>query len=339
MLKTLLATLVILITVAACALEPTPVVVTTDCGADMDDQWALAHAALSPQLRTLAVITSFAPEPHNLGSADTAQCAREAMGVAAPLAEIPVHKGADRPLRDRMTPSPNQGVDRLLELARAFSRERRLLVLAFGPATDIASALLLDPTLAERIEVVALAFDRYPEGGDGWNVRSDIAAWQVLLDTEVPVAVVSGYTALQDLNLTRAEATTLLQGLGPRGAYLACLHGTWLDAFGEAFAHETGGPDRWPVWDEAVVAVALGWAKKRELPRPALVESGSFAFPNVRSDAPFRWVVAVDRARLFGDLVDRLGPQPSAPAPASGVPFARRVGWMSLKPCPIPGGP
>ena len=26
-------------------------VITTDCGADMDDQWAIAHASLAPELR------------------------------------------------------------------------------------------------------------------------------------------------------------------------------------------------------------------------------------------------------------------------------------------------
>lgn len=339
MLKTLLATLLILITAAACVAKPRPIVVTTDCGADMDDQWALAHAALSPRLRALAVVTGFAPEPHDLGSADTARCAREALGVIGRSAETPVYQGASEPLPDRRTPSPNRGVDRLIELSRPFSPERRLLVLAFGPATDIASALLLDPTLAERIEVVALAFDRYPEGGDGWNVRNDVAAWQALLDAELPVTVVAGYTALYDLNLTRSEAGALLQGLGPRGRYLACLHGTWLDAFGEAFAHETGGADRWPVWDEAVVAAALGWATWRELPRPTLADDGSFAFPNTRSGAPFRWVDAVDRGRLFGDLAGLLEGSPPAPATAPGALPARCVGWMCLRPCPAPGGP
>jgi inosine-uridine nucleoside N-ribohydrolase len=282
-------------------------VITTDCGADMDDQWAIAHAALSPRVRTLAVIGNFAPEPHHLDSGATTRCTRQALEAVGRLTDVPVHASADHALPDRGTPVRSPGVEHLIQLSKAFSPERRLVVLAFGPATDIASALLIDPSLAARVEVVALAFDRYPEGGDGWNVRNDVAAWQVLLDAEVPVTTASGYVALAHLNLTRGESAAMVRGLGAAGAYLACLHATWLDAFGEEFKDETGGSNRWPVWDEAVVAVVLGLSGQRARPRPALAEDGSFSFPNARSRAPYRWVETIDRERLFEALVARLG--------------------------------
>ena len=335
---------------AADSPNPVPVVITTDCGADMDDQWAIAHAALSPHLRTLAVIGNFAPEPHNLHGADTAECAREALAAVGRLAAVPVDAGADGPLPDRATPSRNEGVEHLIRLAEGFSPDRRLAVLALGPATDIASAVLAEPAVASRIAVVALAFDRYPEGGDGWNVRNDVAAWQVLLDAEVPVTTASGYVALDALNLTGADSGAMMRDLGPPGAYLACLHATWLDAFGDVFANETGGADRWPVWDEAVVAVVLGLTGQRELPRPALADDGSFSFPNTRSQARYRWVGSIDREHLYGDLVDLLGRlrsegdgrSPSAPGgPATTAPDAtpaRCVGGMCREPCPVPGG-
>src|SRR3954470_6022355 len=231
--------------------EPLPVVITTDCAAAMKDQWAIAHAALSPHLRPLAVIGNFAPAPHDLHGADTAECAREALAAVGRLAAVPVDEGADGPLRDRATPARNRGVDDLIRLSEGFSPDHRLTVLAFGPATDIASAVLAEPAVASRVEVAALAFDHYPQGGDGWNVRNDVAAWQALLDAEVPVTTASGYVALDDLNLTRAESGTMMRDLGAPGAYLACLHATWLDAFGDVFgdvfANETGGTDRWPV--------------------------------------------------------------------------------------------
>ena len=86
---------------------------------------------------------------------------------------------------------PPMRVRAILRLAANHSRQDRLIVLGMGPATDIASALLIEPRLADRIEVVALAFDRYPEGGDGWNVRNDIRAWQILLASRTPITVAS----------------------------------------------------------------------------------------------------------------------------------------------------
>lgn len=37
------------------------VVLTTDCGADMDDQWTLAQLALAPELELRGVVTTHAP--------------------------------------------------------------------------------------------------------------------------------------------------------------------------------------------------------------------------------------------------------------------------------------
>ena len=115
------------------------------------------------------------------------------------------------------------------------------------------------------------------------------------------------------------------------------------------FANETGGSDRWPVWDEAVVAIVLGLTTQQELPRPALADDGSFSFPNTRSQARYRWVGSIDREHLFGDLVGLLGRDEgrggagsSAPGrPAAAAPDAtpaRCVGWMCREPCPVPGG-
>jgi inosine-uridine nucleoside N-ribohydrolase len=348
MLRLLCATLIAVAPDACDAMDATDqrsIVITTDCGVDMDDQWAIAHAALSPRLRTLAVIGNFAPEPHDLGPSDTAECAREALGVVERLTTVRVIHGAERPMRNRATPALNEGGLDLIRLSQNFSASRRLAVLAFGPATDIASAILIEPAIVERIEVVALAFDTYPQGGDGWNVRNDIPAWRVVLDSDVPVTAASGYVALESLNLTRGASGEMFKELGAPGAYLASLHATWLAAFGQALAGETGGSDRWPVWDEAVVGVVLGHTVQRELPRPRLADDGSFAFPNSRSDASFRWVVSVHREQLLGDFADLLGQtakeadrpeaasRPGLQAGISRTAPTRCIGWMCRARC------
>ena len=97
--------------------SPAPVVITTDCGADMDDQWAIAHAALSPRIATLAVIGGFAPEPHLLGSADTARCARQALASVDRLAGIPVHEGAGGRSPGSCDPVRSEGVEQLVRLS------------------------------------------------------------------------------------------------------------------------------------------------------------------------------------------------------------------------------
>jgi inosine-uridine nucleoside N-ribohydrolase len=168
--------------------------------------------------------------------------------------------------------------------------------------TDIASALLIDPKIADRIEVVALAFDNYPKGGDGWNVRNDILSWQILLNSQTPITAASGIVALKYLNLTRGESEAMMRGLGPPGKYLASLHSVWLARYGKVFALETGGKDRWPIWDEASMAVLLGLSQDQERLRPTLNADATFAFPNRTSRAKFKWVVSINRKAIFDHL-------------------------------------
>jgi inosine-uridine nucleoside N-ribohydrolase len=294
--------LLLLIVPSSTWAKPRALVITTDCGADMDDQWAIAHASLAPELKLLAVIGNFAPEPHNLVSGQTTDCARRVLKVVGRARGIRLYRGADRALPNGAVPARNEGVGAILRLARNHSRQNRLIVLGMGPVTDIASALLIEPRLADRIEVVALAFDRYPEGGDGWNVRNDIRAWRILLDSRTPITVASGTVALRYLALTRSEAKSMMRALGSPGKYLATLHAAWLEKYGAVFALEIGGKDRWPIWDEALIAVLLGFSQAEKRPRPLLNSDASFSFPNRAGNAPFNWVIAIDRTRLYGHL-------------------------------------
>ncbi len=53
------------------------------------------------------------------------------------------------PLLDR-TPTLNPGVGFILEESLRYSPYTRLVILVLGAATDVASALLIDPSLGDR---------------------------------------------------------------------------------------------------------------------------------------------------------------------------------------------
>ena len=50
-------TLLPLIVLSSLAQTPTPVIISTDCGCEMDDQWAITHLCLSPVIDVRAIIT------------------------------------------------------------------------------------------------------------------------------------------------------------------------------------------------------------------------------------------------------------------------------------------
>jgi hypothetical protein len=110
-------------------------------------------------------------------------------GVSAQLASLDVHQ--------RLDP-----VELILEKARRHSRRRRLPVLLLGTATDIAAAMQKDESLSERIEVIASGFAGWPEGG--LPECSDVAAWQMLLDSDIPITFAGSDASKMNLPLTNA---------------------------------------------------------------------------------------------------------------------------------------
>ncbi len=65
-------------------MQPRAVLVTTDCGVDMDDQWALAHVALRPEAELVGVVTTHGPSLTHPAAHTSSRCASEV------LANIPI---------------------------------------------------------------------------------------------------------------------------------------------------------------------------------------------------------------------------------------------------------
>jgi len=293
---------------ALAAAQPRPVLLTTDAGADMDDQWALAHLALSPEFDLRGVVTTHTgkhkilPDP---AAESTARVAREVLDRMPLKIRPQVIPGSSLPLAGRTEPRRNPGADFLLKASGGFTRDRRLTVLVIGAATDAASALLADPSLAARIEIVAMGFRGWPQGGDEFNIQNDVRAWQVLLDSGVPITVGDGAVTLRDLRMTRERARALFDSRGAPGRYLASLLTDWLDQKAELVRRVTGDPNWWPVWDQVTVAHLLGFTRAETHGRPRLRNDLSFDH-RPKPASRITWVTSVDSGRLWADFTSKL---------------------------------
>lgn len=279
-------------------------ILITDCGAEMDDQWALAHLLLSTELDLRAVITTHASSIR-LSSARSAEEAAKVIRHVLPerASSLPVVAGSPEPLQDAKTPRENAGVDLLLRLSGGFSKSRRLIVFAIGAGTDVASALLKDSSIADRITVVAMGFIDWPSGGDFFNVKNDPLAWQVILNSDVPLVIGSGTVAKRGLKLTRADAAALMRSHGPTGEYLYSLFDDWLTREPKLVA-QVVAPQTWVLWDHIVVAYALGMARGHEVPRPELQPDLSFSHPDTTKR--ITWLDEVDTEKLWGDFTRKI---------------------------------
>src|SRR5947209_2509234 len=94
------------------AAAPLAAVLTTDCGVDIDDQWALAHLVLSPELALRAIVTTHASSV-GFSSAASARTAADVLARVVPkkAAAIRLLPGADVPLERVDAPRPSVGLD------------------------------------------------------------------------------------------------------------------------------------------------------------------------------------------------------------------------------------
>jgi purine nucleosidase len=289
-------------------------VLSTDCGVDMDDQWALAHMLLSPEIDLRGIITTHASSV-GFSSAASAKKAAEVVQHIFPAetwSRPPVIPGSESPLKNSTTPQENAAVDFLLKLSRSFSASRPLILFVTGAGTDVASAILKDSSIAHRVSLVAMGFNDWPAGGDVFNVKNDPLAWQVILNSQVPVVVGSDAVTRRGLRLTRAEAAALIKPHGPVGEYLYSI----LDDFlknNTAIVLQYVAPETWVVWDEVVVAYALGMTKGEEVPRPKLRSDLSFSHPG--TNRRITWLTEINTGRFWRDFTRKMDAWPSRQRP------------------------
>jgi inosine-uridine nucleoside N-ribohydrolase len=273
----------------------------------MDDQWALAHLALSPEFDLRGVVTTHAPNLAAPAAETSAACAEQVLDHLSLTRRPPVFAGSSVPLSDRVTPRLNAGVDFLVRQSCDFLPENRLTVLVIGAATDIASALLADPAIEERIEIVAMGFQSLEVGGDEWNVKNDVRAWQTLLDSRAKIVVGDAAVCKRRLLMTVPQAAALCAEYGEAGRFLTDLLIDWLRENPSLAEAVTGRADTWPIWDQVTVGHLLGVTTCRRLPRPRLRDDLTFAHAEDAepSDA-FQWITEIDAERLWNDLVRKL---------------------------------
>lgn len=287
------------------AFAKTPVLLSTDVGNEIDDQWAITYLLTDPDFDVQGITSAHAPSLPDPSAHATYQVLvdvvehRLAMSVHPPLLE-----GSSVPLKDNKTPQPSAAMDFMLQTSRRYSKDNRLTILNIGAATDLASAILEDPSIVDRIRVVAMGFtDLSREGGKEYNVQNDPRAWQVILHSNVPVVIGAGNVCRANLSLSFQNAAALLSGHGPIGAWLWAEYEDWY------FRHVkplrvSDFSKPWVIWDIITLCYLEGMTEQKEVPRPILGDDLSFE-PG-KTGGQITWITKVDSGRLWKDFLDRI---------------------------------
>lgn len=280
------------------------VILSTDVGNEIDDQWAIAYLLVNREFDVLGMVSAHAPSLPSPSAHATYQVLKDEVEHRLGMtAHPPLYEGSSVPLADTRTARPNAGVDFIVGTSKRFTRDRRLTVLTIGAATDVASAILEDPSIAERIRVVAMGFRNLTEGGKEYNVENDPKAWQVILDSDVPVAIGAGDVCQRDLALTFNNARKLISGHGTVGAWLWDEYQAWYFRFVKPLRVDDFSKP-WVIWDTVVLAYVEGMTTQKAIPRPRL--SDNLSFEQVKTDRTIIWVTSIDASRMWADFVAKL---------------------------------
>jgi inosine-uridine nucleoside N-ribohydrolase len=286
---------------------PVRLVLDTDTANEIDDQFALVYALLSPERITLEAV--YAAPFHNERSSGPSdgmeQSYDEILRVLARLgrgSEGLVFRGATRWLGDTGQPVPSPAAADLVVRARS-QRADPLYVVAIGAITNIASALLMAPEIIEQIVVVWLGGNpSYWHQATEFNVAQDLEAAHVIFDSGVPLVHIPCINVTEHLRTTQAEMERFVARSGPAGDYLYAIYSAYYD---DHFARSK------EIWDIGPIAWLVNptWVPTALIHSPILTSAQTWSHDPRRH--LMREALTVQRDAIFADLFRKLrGEQP-----------------------------
>ena len=288
---------------------PIDVVLDTDTYNEIDDQYALSYLLKSGEKLTVKGLyaapffnpNSTSPEDGMVRSYNEILHLLKLAG-REDLNPI-VYEGSRTYLPDEKTPVDSPAARALIELAKQYSPEKPLYVAAIGCITNVASALLLDPVIAENIVIVWLGGTalEWPHSAE-FNLMQDVAAARVVFNSGAPVVQLPCAGVVSAFYTTEPELNYWLKGKNSLCDYLV------EHTVEEANSYAEGKVWSRVIWDVTTIGWLLNDGNKfmesKILPSPICEYDNHYAFDFTR--APYCYVWSIKRDALFGDLFAKL---------------------------------
>ena len=277
-------------------------VLDTDAYNEIDDQFAISYALhATEKLNVLALYA--APFFNNRSSSPADGMERSYQEILKLLRlsklEYPVYRGSDRYLPDEQTPVASDAARHLTELAMRYSPEKPLYVVALGAITNVASALLMKPEIADNIVVVWLGGNAL-EWHDNieFNIHQDVASARVVFASGAPLVMLPCLGVVSAFTSTEPELTYWLKGKNDLCDYL-------VQHTVEA-ANEYAKGRVWSrvIWDVTTVGWLLNDGRRFMLDKliPTPIPEYDHHYAQDPRRPLCRYVYHINRDALMGDL-------------------------------------
>lgn len=274
------------------------VILDTDAYNEVDDQFCIAYLMKRPDKINLLSVNaapffnanSTSPEDGMEKSYEEILKLRQ---MVDPDSRIPVYRGSRTFMPDRHTPVESDACDNIVKTV--MGSEEKVIVVAIGAITNVASAILKCPEIAQRMAVIWLGGHAThvkmtrPE----FNLRGDIAAAQVVFDSGVDLVQIPCRGVCSEMSTTYHELEFYLRGKGEVCDYLTDI------VKRESFRQYAGSR---VIWDVSAASVLLCPEAYEMDIRPCPVIGNDGFYVNDPNRHGYFYVHRLYRDNYFADL-------------------------------------
>lgn len=285
------------------------VVLDTDAYNEIDDQFAIAYLLHAPEKINLKAI--YAAPFFNARATSPADGMERSYNEIIKLLRLANYeemadmtfRGSEKFLVDEKTPVVSPAAQHMAGLAATYTPEKPLYIVAIGAITNVASALLLDPTIKDKIVIVWLGghAQHWPHNKE-FNLQQDVAAGRVVFGCGAAVVQLPCWGVVDKLRTSEPELHHWIYGKNDLCTYLC------ENTSEEANKYAAGKPWTRAIWDIAPVAWLLD--SENKMVQDTLIPAPVFEYDHYLSmdhrRHPICYVWNLNRDAIFEDLFNRL---------------------------------
>lgn len=286
---------------------PVDVVLDTDAYNEIDDQYALAYLILNADKLHLKAFYA-APFCNN-------KAATPAEGMQKSYDEIKnilmlmkredlmakVYRGSEDYLPNEQTPVNSPAAEHLAQLAMNYTPEKPLYVIAIAAITNVASSLMINPEIRDRIVVIWLGgHAQHWHDNHEFNLFQDIAASRIVLGCGAAVVLLPCMGVVSAFATTAPELSANLEGKNELCNYLC--------TYTISECNKNSKCTCWskPIWD----VTAVGWLLDGRFMNDEIIQSPipeyDHRWGQDKRRHVIRYVYHINRDSLFEDLFKKL---------------------------------
>ena len=275
------------------------VILDTDTYNECDDQFALAYLLKSQERFNIEAIT-VAPYHHdnNISIIEgNEKSYNEIIKICKYLnfdTSNKVYKGSEDYLQNNYNET-TKAVEKIIEIAL---KNEKTYILSIGAITNIAIAILKEPKIIDRIEIIWLGGNSLLQNkNDEFNFRQDIKAVKTIFESNAKLTIIPCKNVASNLITSIYELEHFLKGKNELCDYLC-------QRFYNDGVH--GIQERRVIWDISVIAYMLNksWFMSEEISCPRIREDSSYELTN--NNHKITMINYIDVNKVYTDLFNKL---------------------------------